>query len=353
LSESTTKRECLIELYETGPENVQQWADSSPYRRGIIFDVLECIIQRDLGYATTDVREEYAALVDILSKEHIHKVVLILHSQGGIEGGLVLDWLYDTLPATQLRKLEIYTFGNAANHWNAPIVSVSDSNGRVSVVKAGGSSTTGERLVRHIEHYANEGDYVSKFGILHFRPDQARPQTSPGINSYPSPPQPPSAGTSLLKNQKSATYPQSAPPKLKTSALTRTKTWTPSPKTPIERNDLQRAQENNRYFGRLFKRASSGHLLNMHYLDNMFEMEDTDPKDRSKGKVKEQNDFMDSEVDLEVFEQWDTVQAVGESQPTPSLSWSAGGGRSNGTVRKTVKELSRLWAYRNGASPEN
>ena len=84
-------------------------------RRGIIFDVLECIIQRDLGFGTTDIRTAYAALADILSHNDIHKVVLILHSQGGIEGGLVLDWLYDTMAVEQLRKLEVYTLVEAMN----------------------------------------------------------------------------------------------------------------------------------------------------------------------------------------------------------------------------------------------
>jgi hypothetical protein len=46
----------------------------------------------------------------------IKKIVFILHSQGGIEGGLILDWLFAECPRYQLRRMEIYTFGCAANH---------------------------------------------------------------------------------------------------------------------------------------------------------------------------------------------------------------------------------------------
>ena len=40
-----------------------------------------------------DVRNAYALIKERLINDNYTKVVLILHSQGGIEGGLVLDWL--------------------------------------------------------------------------------------------------------------------------------------------------------------------------------------------------------------------------------------------------------------------
>lgn len=81
---------------------------------GIIFDVIECLIQRNFGYATRDVREAYKAVKEHLYNPGLSKVVFILHSQGGIEGGLVLDWLLQELPQDLLAKLEVYTFGCAA-----------------------------------------------------------------------------------------------------------------------------------------------------------------------------------------------------------------------------------------------
>ncbi|ETI22813.1 hypothetical protein G647_06889 [Cladophialophora carrionii CBS 160.54] len=382
--------------------------------RGIIFDVLECIIQRDLSFATTDIRTAYAALQEILSDDNIHKVVLILHSQGGIEGGLVLDWLYDTVAADQLRKLEIYTFGNAANHWNAPVISTSTARStREAPTTNTSDGVTSQRIVQHIEHYANEGDYVSKFGILHFRPDQAKlmpptnavpdgnvsppppptaqPRAFPNRNVSPPPatptPQPPASRSPTTKtktqtmkvNAKAATYPSSSAtrtPKLRTAStwVPRSHTWTTSPHTPIERRrDLQHAQENNRFFGRLFKRASSGHMLNQHYLGNIFEMEGLDPRDRSRGRVKSGNAFMDQSVDMAVLEQWDTVQAVAEGlsedrdrdgggdsggfvEARASTSASASAS-PNASIPATngiqIKQLSRLWGYCNGASPRD
>lgn len=222
-------------------------------------------------------------------------MVLILHSQGAIEGGLVLDWLYATISPDQLSKLEIYTFANAANHWNAPSSTV-NTNGPSSAGNTDGSESSspqreGEhsrmpnsgrssatRTVKHIEHYANLHDYVSRGGILHFRPDSA--PTSDAVTD----------------NQVSS----------------------------------------NRFVGRLFKRNASGHLMNQHYLNNFFPVDTTDPV---TGMVLENNEYMDSLVDMSVFRQWDTVQVP-----------ASAGENTNGT---RIKDLSRLWRYRNGRKPDD
>ncbi len=128
--------------------------------RGILFDVLQCVIQRDFGYATNDIRNGYSKLVDTLSDPACKKVVLILHSQGAIEGSTILDWLFATLPSSQLERLEVYTFGNAANHFNSP--------------KCADSGPGDSHIVKHIEHYVNTFDWVSKFGILYYRADRSR-----------------------------------------------------------------------------------------------------------------------------------------------------------------------------------
>jgi hypothetical protein len=60
---------------------------------GIIFDLIQCIIERNFSYPTMDIRNSYALVKACLIDEENTKVVLILHSQGGIEGGLILDWL--------------------------------------------------------------------------------------------------------------------------------------------------------------------------------------------------------------------------------------------------------------------
>ncbi|CAI7631010.1 unnamed protein product [Penicillium glandicola] len=132
---------------------------------GIVFDLIECLIQRDFSYATDDIRRSYALVKEALLNPECDKVVLLLHSQGGIEGGLVLDWLLDELPHDLLRHLEVYTFGNAANHFNNPRWTKLASPQRISrpdIVHEFGQS------IGHIEHYANAGDIVALGGVLHF-----------------------------------------------------------------------------------------------------------------------------------------------------------------------------------------
>lgn len=124
---------------------------------GIIFDVLECIVQRTFAYPTTDIRTTYAEISKLLRQPEVHKLVLIGHSQGSIEVGMVLDWLFATLPHSDIAKIEVYTFGNASNHWNCPEI-----EGR-------------QRAIQVIEHYANTDDWVSRFGVLYFRGIQQPP----------------------------------------------------------------------------------------------------------------------------------------------------------------------------------
>lgn len=99
-----------------------------------MFDLVECIIQRDFGYTTRDVRVAYTVIKDaLLAKEpELQKVVVVAHSQGGIVLSMALDNLLSDLPREReypvvfyelnldFNKLEIYTFGCAANHFNNP-----------------------------------------------------------------------------------------------------------------------------------------------------------------------------------------------------------------------------------------
>ncbi|KAI0381148.1 hypothetical protein F5Y04DRAFT_271096 [Hypomontagnella monticulosa] len=328
---------------------------------GIVFDVVECLVQRNFGYATSDVRAAYKIIKEKLYNPQYSKVVFILHSQGGIEGGLVLDWLLQELPHDLLSKLEVYTFGNASNHFNNPHrhidsqqaetknpttlsqiptaiteIPLTDSpvethsmasrrrlsngskssfetNGRVptltSISKESSAShaTTytvpaSDRAIAHVEHYAHTTDFVALWGILHF-----------------------------VSNERA------------------------SPEMP-------------RYIGRVFRRTSprGGHQFSQHYLNGMFPLARND-----KGELvgcAERNEFMDSTVEVakEGTEKDNVREAV-------EISWAlidlAGGeedilkgevavhgsfheenGKINaGKVR--VKDLSRLWQYRNGRSP--
>ncbi|KAL2795102.1 hypothetical protein BJX66DRAFT_337320 [Aspergillus keveii] len=221
---------------------------------GLVFDLLQCLLQRDFSYATQDVRDSYVHLRTALVDPANTKVVLILHSQGGIEGGLIVDWLLDEIPQGLLRKLEIYTFGNAANHFNNPY---RDLPARKKNRECSDVSNTGlnehDNTILHIEHYANSREFVSVWGVLNF------------------------------------------------------------------------ANIANRYMGQVFVRPGTGHMFNQHYMDSMFTL----GADR---RVLDTNEFMDMEIDV------------------PN---SGSEGSSVSTRRARVADLSRLWLYRNGGSPDS
>ncbi|KAJ5249630.1 hypothetical protein N7489_000040 [Penicillium chrysogenum] len=249
---------------------------------GIVFDLIECLIQRDFAYATGDIRRSYVLIKEALLDPECDKVVLLLHSQGGIEGGLILDWLLDELPHDILHHLEIFTFGNAANHFNNPRwtkLARPEGIPAPDLVRQFGQS------VGYIEHYANSGDIVALGGVLHF------------------------------------------------------------------------VEIPNRYMGRLFVRPNSGHLFNLHYLDNMFTL-------GPDMNVLDSNPFMDMEV-----EPWTTAGINGYDgsphrvryQPTMArdeaflpVALSLQRSRTNGVGRGLrVKDFSRLWQYRNGGCPKD
>lgn len=318
---------------------------------GIIFDIIECLIQRNFTFATRDIRLCYRMVKEKLYNPQYKRVVFVLHSQGGIEGGMVVDWLLQELPQNLLNKLEVYTFGNAANHFNNPhrtmgsqmrekvrswtaSMSLSDtaqlstsldssetrydllpptpttpSNFGTHAVLAQPTTTPQEsRAIRHIEHYAFTTDFVALWGVVYF-------------------------STTRLANN---TIP--------------------------------------RFMGRLFERKSpnhrGGHQLCQHYLDGMFPLE----KDPRTGKFlgcKEDNPFMESVVTVSTKKDRDGRGCGGERE-TVAGSWESdcsedegeveveegsgspiivrrGTGEKLGQVK--VKELSRLWKYRNGKSP--
>ncbi|TLS24299.1 hypothetical protein PpBr36_08308 [Pyricularia pennisetigena] len=357
---------------------------------GIIFDIVECLVQRTFGYATDDVRLCYAAVKEKLYDPQYSKVVLILHSQGGIEGGMVLDWLLQEMPQDLLAKVEVYTFGNAANHFNNPHVHVtSQENAEANPIAAsidvaepaeplersassdnsaagaaapkskkkknGGRRTQGngssssisisssaggdalesmltretsaprpsaisDRVIGHVEHYAHTTDFVALWGVLHFA------TSTPATLFVP------------------------------------------------------------RFIGRLFARTSvrGGHQLCMHYLDGMFPLrrDESAPGGFSgcleAGPAEEGlNDFMDS--DVVVGGGSDSSAVIDVASAAYKSSWvgllrneieglppaaaeaadevevmNAGQGFGKGAARTVkVKQLSRLWQYRDGRSPED
>lgn len=240
-------------------------------RWGVIFDLIQCIIQRDFLYYGQDVRDAYATVREALFDERYKKVVFILHSQGGIEGGMILDWLLADVPRELLNKLEVYTFASAANHFNNP------HQFRVSSTAP---LKKNKKAISYIEHYTNSYDFVSRWGVLHF----------------------------------------------------------------VRYRPTQKAA--NHYMGRVFACPGTGHLLNQHYLDYLFPL-----TDRKKSFMElpirvgaSGDDWWDNVLNAskthssgQFVEVYDTDELV-EKDPTS-------------VVR--VKDVSRLWKYRNGMSPSD
>ncbi|KAJ9646628.1 hypothetical protein H2199_002677 [Coniosporium tulheliwenetii] len=119
---------------------------------GLIFDIVQCLTERNFSYSTQDIRDGYAQIKAALLDARYEKVVFILHSQGGIEGGLIVDWLLAEVPQDCMRKLEVYTFGALRRRR------------RMRERDCG----HGSKVIRHIEHYANDGDLVAQWGLVNF-----------------------------------------------------------------------------------------------------------------------------------------------------------------------------------------
>ncbi|GFF88042.1 psi-producing oxygenase A [Aspergillus udagawae] len=134
--------------------------------KGVILDLVECLIQRDLDYKTADIRQGRAQLRAALAASTTKKVVLIVHSQGGIIASSIIDWLYGELSESQIQKLEIYTFGIAARQFrNPPLHEPQDSDPAGNIPRR---QIQGERAIRNIEHYANRQDFFANIGVLQF-----------------------------------------------------------------------------------------------------------------------------------------------------------------------------------------
>lgn len=82
---------------------------------GVLGDLMECLIQRDLLYSTEDTRLTYNYMKTTLLDPEVKRVVVLAHSQGGIIVSSVIDALYADLIPSAFDKLEIYTFGYVPN----------------------------------------------------------------------------------------------------------------------------------------------------------------------------------------------------------------------------------------------
>lgn len=234
---------------------------------GIIFDVIEVLIERTFDYCTTDVRNGYLELRTALCSKDIKKVVLILHSQGGVQGSLIVDWLLDQLSTEQLAKLEVYTFGCAANHFNNPRVREPATARRPY-----------REAINYIEHYANTDDFVARWGILNaIHPLRASKNSwwmrLEAMNAGPSRWRKSMAGAEVKKNTGCAD-----------------------------------GNEHTGYQGRIFELPLKGHMLNQHYLSQLFPL----IQDRVTGRWKVETDPARSLMGMKIKIETPQLEGNGE-----------------------------------------
>ncbi|KAK8120489.1 hypothetical protein PG999_004609 [Apiospora kogelbergensis] len=357
---------------------------------GIIFDVFECLVQRNLSYATTDVREAYRTVKEELYNPAKSKVIFILHSQGAIEGSMVLDWLLQEMPQDILSKLEVYTFGAAANHMNSPTKHVASQTAQqrnptsltTDIPLAKGpllDSPVQMRTTSTSQHHERSGQ-----SSLHER----RPPTPPTVATDVTAPQ-------QQQQQQQEGQEQHPPQPQRVSSLV--------PRCDRVIGHIEHYAHTTdfvalwgllhfvtserasnlipRFIGRVFSRTSSrgGHQFCQHYLDGMFPLRrDADGNAivtaaQGGGCDEENNDFMESVVERggrgtegedarEGFaNSWALLELAGKREASGDLAHPevAVHGSFHGKLSAhlddgrdvKVKDLSRLWQYRNGKSP--
>lgn len=392
---------------------------------GIIFDVFECLVQRNFTYATNDVRVCYRIVKEKLYNPRYSKVVFIMHSQGGIEGGLVLDWLLQELPQNLLCKLEVYTFGNAANHFNNPYRTVGSQDtaearppaaaSLEALRSAGGEGEQPSPGEDKAVAGKTNGEAVGAGQGAHHVLRNRNRNRSHRPPTPTSPPPPLRTNTSALEPRDSPSVPGHTPAHANGETTT-TKT-TAAPPAQSERaighiehyahttdfvalwgvlhfaTSAPAQRSMPRFIGRLFSRTCpdgrGGHQFVQHYLDGMFPLARDPATGELAGCREVGNEFMESEV--VIGQAGDEGTDVREALASSYLGcledeladeerhgwhgWHGGfpgaGGGGAGEValhngespiamrrrmglpvgKVKVKELSRLWKYRNGKSP--
>lgn len=135
----------LAEIFKREIHLLYNPSDSVP------LDLIECIMDRTFKIGTKVTQSIYRVLIEALNK--YDRVVIISHSQGGIITSEVVNQLINDEEYHSLcEKLEIYTFANATNQMS----------------KHEQLSTKKRTVVPHIEHFANQKDFISRIGVLHY-----------------------------------------------------------------------------------------------------------------------------------------------------------------------------------------
>lgn len=120
---------------------------------GILWDLIECINQRNFAKDTASSSQSADKLEEILRAElqnpEIDKIAMIAYSQGCLVLKLALTRIIEDpdMDNTLFAKLRVFTFGNPAVDWKYKNENLAMYSG-------------------YTEHYANNEDFVAKLGVI-------------------------------------------------------------------------------------------------------------------------------------------------------------------------------------------
>jgi hypothetical protein len=144
---------------------------------GLPFDLVMMALQRCLPMAlpTRASRTLYLQTRSALLDDATRRCVILCHAQSALMVSACLSQLCADLPADNLRKLEIYTFGCAASEFLLPLgdaaLDMSSSSDQTSTHPADSMLTSPHATKTsptqiHIEHFALSSDPLAQLGVL-------------------------------------------------------------------------------------------------------------------------------------------------------------------------------------------
>ena len=217
---------------------------------GILGDLVECILQRAFGFYSAETWQSYGFIKAYCMDPEVTKVVMIGHSQGGIMASQILDELYMDLPSDAVSKLEVYTFGNAAAHFNNPLRKMIESDSEFTT----DTRPTPRSLIGPT---ASPTSTISPIAPLTTLSNQSAQSSTP-------PPPTPIRGT---------TRASTISPLLPKRVIPHIEHYCNSEDMVTRWGSLYSATAilDNRFCGHIFiNEGASGHMLNQHYLARMF-----------------------------------------------------------------------------------
>ncbi|KAF2843272.1 hypothetical protein M501DRAFT_1028083 [Patellaria atrata CBS 101060] len=132
---------------------------------GAIADMLQSLLQHSLNLPTSPTRIAFSLLKPHLLDPGVTKVAVLAHGHGALVLALTLDKLLLHVPWRALGKLELYTFGSGAAWFNNPVTAALSPDPDTNNDET--STRPPTTVIPVIEHYANESDAIARSGVLH------------------------------------------------------------------------------------------------------------------------------------------------------------------------------------------